>query len=171
MEESDPSIGDSTPDKEKFLEMMMPGNHTYQAVFGVIFLIVWTIDSFLLRITTFVGDMIPFWIPLIPAAVVFLVCIYLVDASHKDLFNAGPFGLRTNGIFSKVRHPMYLGTALAYLSLAVATLSLASILLFSVILIGYNHIADYEERKLEERFGTDFLEYRKRVGQWFPRLR
>ena len=161
----------SSDDKAKYLEMMMPGNHTYQMVFGIVFLVVWILDSFLLRITTFLADQVYFWIPLIPAALVLIVSLYLIDASHKDLFDSGSFGLKTQGVFSKVRHPMYLGTALFFLALALATISLVSVLIFFLIILGYNHIANYEEERLIERFGEDYVEYRKRVGKWFPSIR
>ncbi len=157
-------------EKAKFLEMMMPRNHTYQLIFGVVFIIIWTLDSFLLRFSTVFSDVVPFWLPLIPFALIFVICLYLIDASHKDLFNSGPFGLRTDGIFSRVRHPMYLGTALVYLALAMTTISVISLILFLLIFLGYNHIANFEERKLEETFGEAFIEYRKRVGKWIPKL-
>ncbi len=157
-------------EKEKFLEMMMPGNHTYQLIFGIAFFILWILDSFLLRFSTLYSDVVPFWIPLIPSAFVFLIALYLIDASHKDLFNSGPFGLRTEGIFSKVRHPMYLGTALVYLALAIATISVISLILFFFIFLGYNHIANFEERKLEQNFGEEYIDYKQRVGKWIPKL-
>ncbi len=156
-------------DKEKFLEMMMPKNHTYQLVCGIVFFIVWFLDAFLLRITTVYADLLPFWLPLFLALIIFIVCLYLIDASHKALFNSGPFGLRTEGVFASVRHPMYLGTVLFYLTLAVAVISLASILTFCMVFLVYNYIADFEEKQLEMRFGVEFLEYKERVGKWGPR--
>ena len=160
----------SSEDKAKYLEMMMPRNHIYQWIFGIVFFIIWSLDSFLLRITTFLADQLYFWIPLIPAVVILFLSAYLIDASHKDLFDSGAFGLKTQGIFSKVRHPMYLGIVLFYLALAVFTISLVSILMFFLILIGYNYIANYEEERLIERFGEEYIDYKKRVGKWFPSL-
>ena len=32
----------------------------------------------------------------------------------------------------------------------------------------YNTLADYEENLLEERFGDEYLEYKKNVRKWIP---
>ena len=154
--------------KEELLSMMMPRNHTYQMILLVLFILIWVLDSFLFRITTILADMIPFWIPLIPAGLVLIYSAYLIDRSHKDLFDSEETGVITTGVFSKVRHPMYLGTTLVYLAIGVATLSLAAIALFIIIFGAYNAIANYEEKKLEEKFGPEYLDYKKRVSKWIP---
>jgi protein-S-isoprenylcysteine O-methyltransferase Ste14 len=63
---------------------------------------------------------------------------------------------------------MYLGTHLFYLGLAIITFSIISIILWMIIFAFYNTLANYEEIKLEERFGNQFLEYRKNVRKWIP---
>ncbi|MFW9944000.1 MAG: methyltransferase family protein [Candidatus Sifarchaeia archaeon] len=144
------------------------GSHTYQMALLVVFLVVWAADSFLLRLTTFFVDGIPIWLPIILAFVVFVAAIYFMNASQKDLFDTKEAGLATGGVFARVRHPMYLGTPLCYLALSVGTLSLASIVLWIIIFAFYNVLANYQEKKLEERFGEEFLEYRKKVRKWLP---
>ncbi len=146
----------------------MPGSHTYQMTLLVVFLGVWVVDSFLLRLTTFLVNGIPIWLPIIPALVVFVAAVYFMNASHKDLFDTNETGLATGGVFARVRHPMYLGTHLFYLALAIGTLSLASIVLWIVAFAFYNVLANYEEKKLEERFGEEFLEYKVKVRKWLP---
>ncbi|MFX1264868.1 MAG: methyltransferase family protein [Promethearchaeota archaeon] len=146
----------------------MPSSHTYQMALLVIFLVVWGVDSFLLRFTTFLVNGIPIWFPIIPAAVVFAAAVYFMNASHKDLFDTHEAGLATGGVFARVRHPMYLGTHLFYLALAIGTLSLASIVMWIITFAFYNVLANYEERLLEERFGEEFLEYKKKVRKWLP---
>jgi protein-S-isoprenylcysteine O-methyltransferase Ste14 len=59
---------------------------------------------------------------------------------------------------------------LAYLALGIATISVISLILFFFIFLGYNHIANFEERKLEQAFGDEYIDYKQRVGKWIPKL-
>ncbi len=146
----------------------MSGSHRYQMILMIVFLVVWILDSFLLRVTTFLWNLTFFWIFIGLGAVVIVVAAYFMNASHKDLLDAHREGLATTGIFGRVRHPMYLGTHLFYLGLAIATFSLASIGVWLIIFAFYNTLANYEEKKLEERFGDEFLKYKKNVRKWIP---
>ena len=134
----------------------------------VVFLIVWAIDSFLLRITTFLWSWTYFWVFAGVGAIIIVVSVYFMNASHKDLFDTEEEGLATSGVFGRVRHPMYLGTHLFYLGLAVITFSLASIVVWVVAFAFYNDLANYEEMRLEERFGEEFHQYQKNVRKWIP---
>ena len=99
---------------------------------------------------------------------VLLLSLYLMNASHHQIFDTKVQGVATGGVYGRVKHPMYLGTLLVYLGLAVMTLSLASILVWMVAAAYYNALANYEENLLEERFGGEYLEYRKSVRKWLP---
>jgi protein-S-isoprenylcysteine O-methyltransferase Ste14 len=134
----------------------------------VLFLIVWILDSFLLRITTFLWSFTYLWLYAGVGAVIIIMAAYFMNSSHKDLFDTHQGGLATSGVFGHVRHPMYLGTHLFYLGLAVVTLSLASIVIWMVAFVFYNTLANYEEMKLEERFGDEFHQYKKNVRKWIP---
>jgi len=146
----------------------MPGSHNYQMILLALFLIVWILDSFVLGLTTFLQAVVPIWAHVTFGILIFSAAVYFMDASHKDLFDTQEAGLATSGVYSRVRHPMYLGTFLFYLALAIATLSLASLIIWIVTVGVYDAIANYEERLLEERFGKVFLEYKKRTRKWIP---
>jgi protein-S-isoprenylcysteine O-methyltransferase Ste14 len=77
-------------------------------------------------------------------------------------------GLVSSGAFRHVRHPLYLGSALLFLGLAVSTASLAALALTALIFAFYDHIASYEERWLEARYGDAYRAYRSRTGKWWP---
>ena len=72
------------------------------------------------------------------------------------------------GVYGRVRHPMYLGTHLFYLGLAIFTLSLAALVVWIVTAAYYNKLANYEEQLLLEKFGNDYVEYKKTVRKWIP---
>lgn len=78
--------------------------------------------------------------------------------------------LRTDGLYSVVRHPGYTGAILAALGGALAfdsALGLPASALMAVLLA---RRAGREEALLASRFGDDYRRYRERTGGFFPRL-
>ena len=101
--------------------------------------------------------------------------------SHFDLFGVRhvwlylrgrpyePLPFRTPMLYARVRHPLYIGWGLAFW--ATPTMS-AGHLLFASILSVYMAIATLvEERDLIAHFGEQYLQYRRTVPRFFPRLR
>jgi protein-S-isoprenylcysteine O-methyltransferase Ste14 len=80
-------------------------------------------------------------------------------------------GVIREGVYSFVRHPMYLGPILLYFGLFFSTFSLATLALFVVIVIFYDYIASYEEKLLISKFGEDYVQYQMEVGKWLPELK
>lgn len=154
--------------KHEHLAGERPGSHTNQTILMVVFFIVWIVDSFFLRYTTFLFDWSFVWANIILGLIVLGISVYFMDASHKDLFDTEEQGLATKGVFSRVRNPMYLGTVLFYLGLIVFTESLAALVVWLVTCVYYNMLANYEEKMLFEKFGDTFLEYKKTVRKWIP---
>ena len=84
---------------------------------------------------------------------------------HKDR------ELATGGPFSSVRHPLYLGSFLLGLGLALAGGRWWLPVLFSGLFIWlYSRVVGAEERELELRFGEQYELYRGQVSALFPRL-
>ena len=79
--------------------------------------------------------------------------------------------LVTSGPYRWVRHPLYLAFALAIPADTLVTanwfLALASTATFALLVVRTRT----EEEKLVERFGDAYLDYRKRSGQFLPRVR
>ncbi len=146
----------------------MPRNHTYQMILLVAFLTVWILDSFLLRFTTILWDLIPIWIPILLAIGIFAAAVYLLSTSQKTIFGSHETGVATEGVYSRVRHPMYLGMVLIYLALGTVTLSLAALAVWLLIFGAYDVMASYEEKLLKERFGEEYTEYQREVRKWLP---
>jgi protein-S-isoprenylcysteine O-methyltransferase Ste14 len=77
--------------------------------------------------------------------------------------------LVTEGVFSVVRHPTYLAHTLlfagAFLFTSVAAVGVVTF--FDVIIINV-FVIPLEERELVDRFGGDYIDYRKRVPRYFP---
>jgi len=93
---------------------------------------------------------------------------YIVGEAHELVIDGEPAGLVDWGVYALVRHPMYLGTLLMYLGLALTTISAASIALLPAFFYAYDGFAAYEERRLVEALGKDYLAYMMRVRRWVP---
>lgn len=77
-----------------------------------------------------------------------------------------PLALRTTGLRSVLRHPVYLGFVIALLAAPTMTQGRALIALVwgGYVLIGVR----FEERELVRRFGGQYEAYRNRVRSWLP---
>ena len=92
---------------------------------------------------------------------------YLERQNTTSDFGESASSLVTTGPFQRSRNPIYLSGVLLSIGLAVFLGSLITfaipILLFFIL--NSIHIPD-EDRRLEELFGDEFLEYKQRVRRW-----
>lgn len=78
--------------------------------------------------------------------------------------------LVTDGIYSRIRHPLYLATLLVILALAFIY-PFPVVIVFSICMMSYTLIGAYfEERKLIKHYGEEYLEYKKTAGFILPRF-
>jgi len=151
------------------------GEHPFgdsgQLILLVLFLLIWVVDSFLLKISAVLSDDISLYIRLIIFVLILVTAVYHIRSGHA-VVNHGqrPSGVVSTGAFRYVRHPLYLGSILFYLGLAVSTASLFSLMLVVVIFLFYNYIASYEEKIMEEQFDEEYRGYKKRTGKWVPMI-
>ncbi len=79
--------------------------------------------------------------------------------------------LVTEGIYARVRHPLYLATILLLFGL-IAIYPFAQVIVFSLGLVVYTIIGAFlEERKLVTHYGQDYIEYKKQAGFLLPHFR
>lgn len=91
------------------------------------------------------------------------VWLYLHGQKYQPL----PF--RTPMLYRHVRHPLYVGWALAFWATPTMT---AGHLLFAVVLTGYMGLAAIvEERDLVAHFRHEYESYRQQVPMFLPRLK
>ena len=140
-----------------------------QLVLFGLFLVIWILDSFILHRSTFLADRIPLVIRLVILGAALAAAIYLFKSGHVVVSSQQrPTTVVSSGAFRYVRHPLYLGSILIYSGFTVSTASLFCLGLLVVIVIFYNHIAGYEEKLLEVKFGEAYLAYQKITGKWLP---
>jgi protein-S-isoprenylcysteine O-methyltransferase Ste14 len=82
-----------------------------------------------------------------------------------------PQKLVIRGPYRYVRNPMITGVLLLLLAEALLLQSLPIFLWLTFFLLLNNiYFPLFEERLLEKRFAADYLEYKKHVPRWIPRL-
>src|SRR4026207_444063 len=83
-----------------------------------------------------------------------------------------PKKLVVRGLYRYTRNPMYVGVLTVILGWAVL-FQAAAVGLYGVIVGSGFHlfIVLYEERQLQQEFGGEYEDYRRRVSRWVPRLR
>lgn len=155
----------------------LTGEHTLgdagQLFFFFLFGLVWVADTFFLSYTTFFNYYIPFIIRVVPGAFFLFLSGYLAQTGLAIVFGKeqnNPKVIR-KGVFSVVRHPIYLSEILFYLGLLLLSMSLAGTLVW-LMTIGFLHyISRHEEKLLLARFGKDYKQYMQDVPMWIPRLK
>jgi protein-S-isoprenylcysteine O-methyltransferase Ste14 len=79
-------------------------------------------------------------------------------------------GLRKGGIYSLVRHPIYVGILMAALGFTLAVGSLWQVLLWVALAVFFYAKAFWEDRLLAERHGVPWFDYADHVGGFIPRF-
>ena len=78
--------------------------------------------------------------------------------------------LETGGVYSRVRHPGYLGALIASLGAALAFGSALGLIPIALMIPALAARVAREDRMLEARFGDSFRTWRARTGGLLPRL-
>lgn len=152
----------------------LTGEHTWgdagQIIFALLFFGVWIADSFFLRYTIQLNEVVSPVVRKPIGYVILCVSAYLAWSGLRIAFGEvrkKPSVIR-KGVFGVVRHPIYLSEVLLYLGLFLLNMSLTA----GVVWIGASgflyYLSRYEERLLLERFGEDYESYMHDVGMWIP---
>lgn len=78
--------------------------------------------------------------------------------------------LVTEGLQNKVRHPLYSGTILIFLGYFIYNPLLSSFVSLLALFIYLPIGIRLEEKKLIEKFGQAYIDYKNEVGAIFPNL-
>jgi len=152
----------------------LTGEHAFsdigQLILLIIFLTVWIADSFVFKYSTFLTQYISNYIRVPIALIVLIMSGLLAGFGLNTVFKEvrEESQVITSGVFSIVRHPIYLGSILLYLGFTLLSLSLLSTLVWFLIIIFYYIISRYEERLLTQKFGSAYEEYKKKVPMLLP---
>jgi len=76
--------------------------------------------------------------------------------------------LVTDGIYSIVRHPQYLGILLITSGLLIQWITIPTVIMWPILLAVYYRLARLEEKEMETQFGEAYLKYKRRVSMFVP---
>jgi protein-S-isoprenylcysteine O-methyltransferase Ste14 len=76
--------------------------------------------------------------------------------------------LVTDGIYSRIRHPQYLGIIIITVAFLIQWPTILTLLMWPILVIMYSRLAKMEEKVLQESFGEIFLDYQSRVPMFLP---
>ncbi|MHA1265960.1 MAG: methyltransferase family protein [Candidatus Helarchaeota archaeon] len=145
----------------------MPKAHLLQFLSAILMAITLLVDS-ILHFSTSLLSYIPLEIRIVGFGLILSFALIFMYRAHKILFtdSEAPAHLITDGIFDQVRHPMYTGILLLYLAFVVLTMSLIGLGVWFLIVFIYNKLATYEEKILEDLYGEQYHEYKKRTRKF-----
>jgi len=79
--------------------------------------------------------------------------------------------LNSSGMYSMVRHPLYLGNYLIWLGISLASFNIFFVVIMSLLFwIYYERIMFAEERFLERKFGDDYLNWASKLPAFLPSM-
>jgi protein-S-isoprenylcysteine O-methyltransferase Ste14 len=104
------------------------------------------------------------------ATAIVVTGILLIIFGWRDIFN-GKGKLVTTGLYSRTRHPQYLGFLIMTLGMNLEWTTIFTIILWPFLVVLYYQLAKSEDKENEEQFGEEFLKYKRGVPSFFPRLR
>ena len=102
-----------------------------QNIFILLYIVVWIADSFWLHWSTFLMSSIHWLLRGSIAFISIVLGVYLTQGAHKAVFDTALSDPQVIdwGVFSFVRHPMYLGVLLIMMGLFFWSFSLISIII------------------------------------------
>jgi protein-S-isoprenylcysteine O-methyltransferase Ste14 len=143
-----------------------------QIIALIIFLVTWIADSFFLKYSNQFSELTPLYLR-IPLAIIILVFAgYLAKKGLGIVFGEvreKPIVIR-KGVFSVVRHPIYLGAILFYLSALVLFFSIISSLIWILIILFYVYLCKHEEKLLLDKYGKEYEQYMSEIPMLLPKL-
>jgi protein-S-isoprenylcysteine O-methyltransferase Ste14 len=148
-------------------------NHSGQISFIFVFSIALSLDYLILHLSIWLQDLIPLFIRIVFGIPTLILSYYLIRISTNNIFNLDQkeTNIIKSGIYSRVRHPIYLAPIIMYLGIIILTLSIISFVVWIFIIIFYYSMAKYEEALLIEKYGKEYKDYRKDVPMFIPRIK
>jgi protein-S-isoprenylcysteine O-methyltransferase Ste14 len=143
-----------------------------QMIFCVLFLSTWILDSFFLKYTVFLNQIIPYAIRGVFGGIFLIASGYFSFNGMKLVFfeKQEQPGIIRDGVFGIVRHPIYFGEVLFYAGLLFLSISVAAGLVLIPAVLFLIFISQFEERLLQDRFGEKYIIYMETVPMFFPKF-
>ena len=118
--------------------------------------------AYLLSLTGVMSLQAGVYLVMVVSTGLLLVGFLLLAAGWKKVYE-GQGELVTTGLYTKLRHPQYLGLILIIVAFLIMWPTLLTLLLAPFLIGRYILLAREEDRELEQRFGDEFRRYKERT--------
>jgi protein-S-isoprenylcysteine O-methyltransferase Ste14 len=125
--------------------------------------------AYLLSLTGVMSLKAGVYLVMVVSSGLLLVGFILLAVGWKEVYR-GEGALVTDGLYSQLRHPQYLGLILIVVAFLVMWPTILTFLLAPFLVGRYVLLGREEERELEERFGEEFRHYKERIPGFIPSL-
>jgi protein-S-isoprenylcysteine O-methyltransferase Ste14 len=117
------------------------------------------------------GDPHADWLHIL-SIVVLIGGFWVLSAAWPPLYRAQKqHQLATQGVYSHIRHPQYVGFVLIMFGFLLQWPTLLTLLMFPILVAMYVRLAIIEERQADKEFGQVWRDYAARTPRFLPRLR
>ena len=142
-----------------------------QIILLILFIAGWLVDKDILHFSVFFTPTVSIYLRVLLSLPVFLLALFFARSGLKTVFGEEREELAVikTGVFSIVRHPIYLGAMLLYLGFIIISLSIISFCIWIIIILFYYFISRYEEKILIDKLGTQYEVYMNEVPMFIPR--
>jgi protein-S-isoprenylcysteine O-methyltransferase Ste14 len=107
---------------------------------------------------------------LISGGIIFLG-FYLMYNGWMLIYGGKGERLVIEGVYSHIRHPQYVGLFLITIGFLIQWPSLTTLIMWPILIFAYYRLALREEKEVEMQFGREFLDYKRRVPAFIPKLK
>ena len=144
-----------------------------QLVMLTVFSIGLLADLFFVKVSSSWQNVIPWYFRVIISIPLSFISGYLAQNGLNQVFGEERQTLQViqSGVFGMVRHPIYLGSILIFLSFVMLSLSVVALSVWLVIVLFYYYLCRYEEILLIEKLGEEYTDYRDKVPMLIPGIK
>ena len=127
-----------------------------------------------------IGVVLPGWASIIgiitmgAGAVLVLVCVivFIIRGKGTPAVFDPPTEFVAVGPYAYVRNPMYIGGFILLVGFGLYHTSVSIIILAVILIVAFHFfVLLIEEPNLERLFGKSYLDYKKKINRWLPRLK
>jgi protein-S-isoprenylcysteine O-methyltransferase Ste14 len=116
----------------------------------------------------------------IPIFHLLLSFLFLLPGAYLGIKGVTEIGLKvaethraerviSTGVYSRVRHPQYLGAILSHIGVSFLLSAYFSLLVTPLVIVINWILCWKEEKELVKEFGDDYIDYQNKVPMLFPR--
>ncbi|MCP5468537.1 MAG: isoprenylcysteine carboxylmethyltransferase family protein [Deltaproteobacteria bacterium] len=107
----------------------------------------------------------------IASNILIVVGFVLLSSAWKTLHAAQKNNaLAMTGLYAKVRHPQYVAFIVIMFGFLLMWPTILTLVMFPVLVFMYYRLAKHEENEVIKEFGNVYLNYKRHVPSFFPRL-